>query len=131
MLRDFRKASKPEEQFIEDIRDGTIQVKMIKPVPGLGHYPWGLRRANFPQQKEMPEVEMFAKAETAPPHNQGWCTNKEATTTTTATLLNLGSSDEEASKYSRRKQAQTSYSLVALHRCEQIQPGPLSSAYVE
>lgn len=67
MLRDFRKASKPEEPFIEDIRDGTIQVKMIKPVPGLGHYPWGLRRANFPQQKEMPEVEMFAKAETAPP----------------------------------------------------------------
>lgn len=64
MLRDFRKASKPEEQFIEDIRDGTIQVKMIKPVPGLGHYPWGLRRANFPQQKEMPEVEMLAKAET-------------------------------------------------------------------
>lgn len=39
MLRGSWKSLKPKEQFIEDIHDWTIQVEIIKPVPGLGNYP--------------------------------------------------------------------------------------------
>lgn len=46
-------ALKPGERFTEDIHDETMQVKMIKPVPGVGNCPLltRLKRVNFPPAK--------------------------------------------------------------------------------
>lgn len=51
MLRSFWKALKPEEQLTEDTRDRRVQVKVIKPVSGVGNYTRRLRGAHLPPAK--------------------------------------------------------------------------------
>lgn len=53
-------ALKPGEQFTEDIHDKTMQVKMMKPVPGVRNDPLltRLKRVNFPPSKGYARVEV-------------------------------------------------------------------------
>lgn len=64
-------AFEPEERCREDALDRTIQVQMIKPVPGVSNYPSRPRRVHLPSSKGSIGVEMVCPVRTAP-NNQVW-----------------------------------------------------------
>lgn len=98
----------PEEQFTEHICDSRIQVRMVKPVPGVGYYHPTLRRV-FPSRK----------SQDPSPNSQA--ENTEATTTAIFTVPPQGHSDLWGQQVHHGRTI--SCSPWALSRSEEINSG--------